>query len=269
MPSDPTPNPTPTPGKPRRRPTTSFGNSWIWMVLLMFLTGALVLQTWSTGSNVDYGEFYLLASNDKLNTNIKSITGKGTDQLTVELYEDPAKLSDEERKLIPDDLHKKLDGRTKFKVEPFHFNDPHEADLLLKLAKRDVKPVKLKQEGQPWATFLTVLIVLGPIVLLVALFLFLLPRFRDPLGGGFLSNYIKSPAKRYERNKMRTTFDDVAGMQNAKNELQEVVEFLRIPGEVSAARRRRAQGRAASRTARHRQDTVGESGGWRGRRAVF
>src|SRR5207302_602196 len=55
------------------------------------------------------------------------------------------------------------------------------------------------------------------------------PRFRDPLGGGFLSNYIKSPAKRYERSKQRVTFDDVAGMQNAKGELQEVVEFLRSP----------------------------------------
>src|SRR5262249_57910240 len=45
----------------------------------------------------------------------------------------------------------------------------------------------------------------------------------------FLSNYIKSPAKRYERSKMRVTFDDVAGMQNAKGELQEIVEFLRNP----------------------------------------
>src|SRR5262249_9315765 len=47
--------------------------------------------------------------------------------------------------------------------------------------------------------------------------------------GGFLSNYIKSPAKRYERSKLRVTFEDVAGMQNAKGELQEVVEFLRNP----------------------------------------
>src|SRR5207248_5994733 len=58
---------------------------------------------------------------------------------------------------------------------------------------------------------------------------FLLPRFRDPMGGGFLSNYIKSPARRYERNKMRITFDDVAGMQSAKSELQEMVEFLKSP----------------------------------------
>src|SRR5690349_19282768 len=68
-----------------------------------------------------------------------------------------------------------------------------------------------------------------PALLLLALVFFFLPRFRDPLGGGFLTNYIKSPAKRYERSKLRVTFDDVAGMQNAKSELQEVVEFLKTP----------------------------------------
>src|SRR5690349_8782494 len=68
-----------------------------------------------------------------------------------------------------------------------------------------------------------------PALLLLALVFFFLPRFRDPLGGGFLTNYIKSPARRYERSKMRVTFEDVAGMQNAKSELQEVVEFLRSP----------------------------------------
>src|SRR5579872_4146918 len=73
------------------------------------------------------------------------------------------------------------------------------------------------------------MMILLPSALLLFLFLFLLPRFRDPLGGGFLSNYIKSPAKRYERSKLRVTFDDVAGMQNAKSELQEIVEFLRSP----------------------------------------
>src|SRR5206468_6175475 len=51
----------------------------------------------------------------------------------------------------------------------------------------------------------------------------------DPLGGNFLNSYIKSPARRYERGKTRVTFDDVAGMQNAKSELQEIVDFLKSP----------------------------------------
>src|SRR5262249_60138122 len=95
-------------------------------------------------------------------------------------------------------------------------------------AKEPLRWFQQEEYFGPWMqTFLYVLL---PGLLLVLLFLFvLLPRFRDPLGGGFLSNYIKSPAKRYERTKGRITFDDVAGMQNAKSELQEVVEFLRSP----------------------------------------
>src|SRR5436190_20107573 len=69
-----------------------------------------------------------------------------------------------------------------------------------------------------------------PTFLLIGFFVFfILPRFRDPLGGGFLNNYVKSPAKRYDKSKMRTTFADVADMQNAKMELQEIVEFLKNP----------------------------------------
>src|SRR5437762_10554749 len=52
---------------------------------------------------------------------------------------------------------------------------------------------------------------------------------RDPLGGGFLNNYIKSPGKRYDKSKMRVTVEDVADMQGAKGELQEIVEFLKSP----------------------------------------
>src|SRR5207253_8198537 len=79
----------------------------------------------------------------------------------------------------------------------------------------------------PWLG--PVLMMILPAALLLLLFFFLLPRFRDPLGGGFLSNYIKSPAKRYDKSKMRVTFEDVADMQSAKGELQEIVEFLKSP----------------------------------------
>ena len=55
-------------------------------------------------------------------------------------------------------------------------------------------------------------------------------RTRDQfLGGGILSGFSKSPAKRYEKTKMRVTFDDVADMQYAKSELQEIVDFLKDP----------------------------------------
>src|SRR5205809_241561 len=63
----------------------------------------------------------------------------------------------------------------------------------------------------------------------IIVFFFVLPRFRDPFGSNFLNNYIRSPAKRYDKTKSRTTYDDVADMTNAKRELQEIVEFLKYP----------------------------------------
>ena len=53
-------------------------------------------------------------------------------------------------------------------------------------------------------------------------------------------------------------WDDVAGVDEAKAELQEVVDFLREPEAVRAPRRARAQGDAALRPARHRQDAARE-----------
>ncbi|MDB5307357.1 MAG: ftsH 3 [Gemmataceae bacterium] len=98
----------------------------------------------------------------------------------------------------------------------------------------DAKKVEIskRDEPSPW---------LGPFLLqmlllfgLVAVFVFfVLPRFRDPMGGGFLNNYIRSPAKRYEKGKGRVTFEDVAGMEAAKRELQEIVDYLKEPAKFT------------------------------------
>ena len=68
-----------------------------------------------------------------------------------------------------------------------------------------------------------------PIVVLVGFFVFLFPKMRDPMGGGFASSFVKSTARRFDKAMSRTTFNEVAGMDNAKRELVEVVEFLKNP----------------------------------------
>jgi cell division protease FtsH len=66
-----------------------------------------------------------------------------------------------------------------------------------------------------------------PGLLLFVLFFWMIRRMRDE--GGILGTFIKSPAKRYEKQKSRVTFDDVANLENAKRELMEIVEFLKNP----------------------------------------
>jgi cell division protease FtsH len=65
---------------------------------------------------------------------------------------------------------------------------------------------------------------------LVAGLWFMLRRTRDQvLGGGLLSGFSKSPARRYETGNQPVTFKDVAGLEGVKDELAEVVEFLKNP----------------------------------------
>ncbi len=67
-------------------------------------------------------------------------------------------------------------------------------------------------------------------VLLFAALWFMIRRTQDRmLGGGLLTGFGKSPARRYESGDQAVTFDDVAGLEQVKHELEEVVEFLKDP----------------------------------------
>lgn len=89
-------------------------------------------------------------------------------------------------------------------------------------------PIKISKEDDQLAFLGPFLWTFLPLLLFGLFFVFyLLPRLRDPSSGGFLNSYVRSPARRYERGKSRITFEDVAGMESAKRELAEIVDFLR------------------------------------------
>ncbi len=68
-----------------------------------------------------------------------------------------------------------------------------------------------------------------PMALLIYIW-FSYRRSRDQMmGGGFLTGFSKSPAKRYEPSEQTITFRDVAGLEGVKADLQEVVEYLQNP----------------------------------------
>ncbi len=208
----------------------------MWMLILLVLVGMFLFTNLEPSGAIEWGEFYSLIKDPESSKNVKKVIFRGTNQIVVEVA-DPKKL--------PDDLAKKIGRGNRFTVTRLQVNE--EKDVIARLetltqrdkefdkegkivGKTDLAPLQWDQQEEQytWLKAIVFLVVL-PAVVLLAIFMFLLPRFRDPLGGGFLSNYIKSPAKRYERTKQRITFDDVAGMQNAKSELQEIVEFLRSP----------------------------------------
>lgn len=120
--------------------------------------------------------------------------------------------------------------------EKFFTNIPlgYNSDIITLLEKKiDDQSVKVNvkpQEGNNiWLTFLTSII---PFVIIFILFFFLLNQAQG--GGSRVMNFGKSKAKLYNDEKKRVTFDDVAGADEEKAELVEVVEFLKDPRKFAA-----------------------------------
>ena len=74
-----------------------------------------------------------------------------------------------------------------------------------------------------------ILLGFGPTLLLVGLFVLLARRAQAGGGMGALGNFGRSQARRVDPEKIRVTFADVAGIDEAKAELTEIVDFLRSP----------------------------------------
>jgi cell division protease FtsH len=88
---------------------------------------------------------------------------------------------------------------------------------------------KVKQDGKPIDTGSQLLFwLLIPTAMVIFLFI-MMRRANDPMGQGFLGGFARSPAKKFQPSDQRTSFDDVAAMDQAKSELMEVVEFLKTP----------------------------------------
>ncbi|MBM2802382.1 MAG: ftsH [Deltaproteobacteria bacterium] len=94
---------------------------------------------------------------------------------------------------------------------------------------------KVKFSGQIESTFIRDLLSwVVPALVFVGIWIFAMRRFAEKqgLGGGFMS-IGKSKAKIYLEKEVKVTFADVAGVDEAKTELQEVVEFLKTPEKFS------------------------------------
>ncbi|MCX7983043.1 MAG: ATP-dependent zinc metalloprotease FtsH [Syntrophales bacterium] len=103
---------------------------------------------------------------------------------------------------------------------------PKDADLVKTLMAKNVRIAVKPVEESPW--YMTVLISWFPMLLLIGIWIFFMRQMQS--GGGKAMAFGKSRARLLTADKgRRVTFDDVAGIDEAKAELEEIIQFLRDP----------------------------------------
>ena len=121
-------------------------------------------------------------------------------------------------------LYRGSDGRTYQVI--IGADNTEVADLLV------AKGVSLTIEAQEQSGVATFLVGLLPFVLLIGVWIYFMNRMQGGGKGGAMG-FGKSKAKMLTEKEGRVTFDDVAGIDEAKEELEEIVEFLRNPQKFS------------------------------------
>ncbi len=112
---------------------------------------------------------------------------------------------------------------TDFSTQIPDFADNGSLDRLL--AENGVAVTAKSPAGTPW--WETLIVGIGPTLLIFGAWILLMRRYGGQAGGMF--SFGQSKARKYEPTKEKVTFADVAGIDEAKEELAEVVDFLRDP----------------------------------------
>jgi cell division protease FtsH len=123
----------------------------------------------------------------------------------------------------PDDKNGK--AATNFETEVPTFANTDELSKLLEDNGVIVQAKPINSGG----LLVNLLLGFGPVILLVGLFVFLARRAGGGAGMGALGAFSRSRARRVESGEQRITFADVAGIDEAKAELTEIVDFLKNP----------------------------------------
>jgi cell division protease FtsH len=217
-----------------RKPARFGGASWLpprlWLFFFLLLgLNFLVMQLVAPSAETPLTVPYTVFKKEVANDNVESIYSQGESIegrfLKAVTYPPPGT-----RDPAAPDLEPRT--ATNFKTVLPAFVDPGLEQLLI-----DHKVEISAQPIQPNASLWTRLLVdFGPALLIVALYVWLFRRAAKQGGslGSAFTGLGKSQARRYDQAQdTKVTFDDVAGIDEAKNELAEIVDFLKEPGKYT------------------------------------
>ncbi len=201
--------------RPPPRPFFSTATVWFLVILTLILFLLFYTQRPPTRSEISYGFFRQQLAEENLarvRVEGQKVSGEFKDppldpKGRKDREGEPLRLADEFISTLPQFVDSDLDREIRENVPLYEVDEP--------------------------ADNFGVLLLLVWVGLAVAMFAgvwLLMRRTRDQMfGGGVLAGFTKSPAKRYESGERQITFEDVAGLEGVKHELQEIVEFLKNP----------------------------------------
>jgi cell division protease FtsH len=134
---------------------------------------------------------------------------------------DGAKLEGELKAAIPGERGTEVERFTA--ILPIH----HSEVILTRMEEKDVSIAARDPDRNWWAALITIL----PWILIIGIWIFILRQMQS--SGNKAFQFGKSKAKVLNADTPKVTFDDVAGADEAKYELQEIVEFLKDPKRFS------------------------------------
>ena len=109
--------------------------------------------------------------------------------------------------------------------ERFRTFVPNDPELVKTLREKRVKIAAKPEDESPW--YMVLFVNWFPMLLLIGVWIFFMRQMQ--VGGGKAMSFGKSRARLLTENQLKVTFNDVAGVEEAKDDLQEIISFLKDP----------------------------------------
>ena len=165
---------------------------WLVITLMMFMLYTLFNQQRLGETNISYSQFLSMVENEA----VAEVVIQGQELLVTDT------------------------NRNRFKVY-----SPDDTDMIRILREKGVAITAKPPAESPW--YMSVLISWFPMIVLIGVWVFFMRQMQS--GGGKAMSFGKSRARLLSDQQEKVTFEDVAGIDEAKEELGEIVEFLREP----------------------------------------